>query len=179
MAVREKRLIENAVFLVLVSVIGKDKSESSSFKAMNRENKYGLVCHADFDVTAISVLIAAGATNSFSLALAVTLDDGTRPANATTVGKNERSLIPIIINHTHNTNATSSASQNVRDALSKDNSAILSNISLIELQANNNALKIIPNLVNVLKNTNATSVTAEYVINITEGSNSSAVQSSN
>jgi len=74
MAVREKRLIENAVFLVLVSVIGKDKSESSSFKAMNGENKNGLVCHADFDVTAISVLIAAGATNSFSLALAVTLD---------------------------------------------------------------------------------------------------------
>jgi len=139
MAVREKRLIENAVFLVLVSVIGKDKSESSSFKAMNRENKYGLVCHAVFDVTAISVLIAAGATNSFSLALAVTLDGGTRPANATTVGKNERSLISIIINHTRNTNATSSASQNVLDALSKGNRMILSNVSLIELQANNNA----------------------------------------
>ncbi|MDQ5868706.1 MAG: hypothetical protein M3530_03140 [Thermoproteota archaeon] len=87
MAVREKRLIENAVFLVLVSVIGKDKSESSSFKAMNKENKYDLVCHAVFDVTAISVLIAAGATNSFSLALAVTLDGGTCPPNATTVGK--------------------------------------------------------------------------------------------
>ncbi|MDQ5868705.1 MAG: hypothetical protein M3530_03135 [Thermoproteota archaeon] len=93
--------------------------------------------------------------------------------------KNERALIPIIINHTRNTNTTSSASQNVLDALSKGNRVILSNVSLIELQANNNALKIIPYLVNVLENTNATCVMAEYIINITRGSNSSAVQSSN
>jgi hypothetical protein len=95
-------------------------------------------------------------------------DAATTNATTTVTNQTDRTLMPVVINITRNTNATGTAADYIVNVTTSG----IANTS--GMSDNQTGLEITPFLVDVLRNTNATSIAAEYIVNVTTGANYTA-----
>ena len=89
-------------------------------------------------------------------------------ATTTVTNQTDRTLMPVVINITRNTNATGTAADYIVNVTTSG----IANTS--GMSDNQTGLEITPFLVDVLRNTNASSIAAEYVVNVTTRANYTA-----